>query len=337
MKWAAILRRGGPPVSFLDGSGGWPCGDGATGEEPIDVALAKFDEVTQLHMADAAAGQVGVECPHGDSEFLRGLFAPENIRRYWCGICLHTNAGSVKKVLMSDFSLGKIAPFLEKDSRTLRRWCEGGIVPAAIAFRSGGGHWRIRGESVQSVVQAIQKRIPKTARRRKENAYPVGAKGFRDAGMTPRRAWLDCGEIEALMARHKRVAKLSGGSAYPIDTKPQKIAFLRAFFESAAESWHDGAEEYFAMYAARTGAYSDLPSGLRYWTPKRIAALVGWSRRSLYRHFPDWRARLRKRGLRHYKLFLEGESYLPGETWGASDRDSFYNKIDALLSRRDAA
>jgi transcriptional regulator GlxA family with amidase domain len=42
---------------------------------------------------------------------------------------------------MSDFSLPELARRLEKSPRTIRRWCERGLVPGA--YRTTGGHWRI--------------------------------------------------------------------------------------------------------------------------------------------------------------------------------------------------
>jgi AraC-like DNA-binding protein len=43
--------------------------------------------------------------------------------------------------LMSDFSLPELAKRLEKSPRTIRRWCDRGLVPGA--YRTPGGHWRI--------------------------------------------------------------------------------------------------------------------------------------------------------------------------------------------------
>lgn len=50
---------------------------------------------------------------------------------------------------MSVFTLSKAAPLFFKDARTLRRWCEKGLVPGA--YRTKGGHWRIRAKSPQSI------------------------------------------------------------------------------------------------------------------------------------------------------------------------------------------
>jgi hypothetical protein len=76
---------------------------------------------------------------------------------------------------MSVFELSDIAHFLEKNDRTLRRWCQEERVPGAFCTgggKRGIGHWRIRGESLQAVVESVRRAAPKNARRRKESAYP---------------------------------------------------------------------------------------------------------------------------------------------------------------------
>jgi hypothetical protein len=221
---------------------------------------------------------------------------------------------------MSDFSLSKVAPYLGKDARTIRRWCERSIIPNA--FQTKGGHWRIKGESPQSIARSFVK--PENSRQRRENAFPPG---FENSGLTNRQSWSDAGEIDFALSRHKRVAFV-GGHAYPIDTKRQKIEFLRAFFERDAEAWFEDVEDVVGKYIMRTGRFYELPEKLRFWTPQRIAALVGWSPRSLYRHFPDWRNRLRKRALKCYQLIAVGAEYVPAETWGRGDQDSFYDAFD---------
>jgi hypothetical protein len=57
---------------------------------------------------------------------------------------------------MSDFRLPEIAFLARKDARTIRRWCEAGLVRGA--FRLGGerGHWRIRASSaLEAAEQAL--------------------------------------------------------------------------------------------------------------------------------------------------------------------------------------
>jgi hypothetical protein len=116
----------------------------------------------------------------------------------------------VKNCLMSDFRLAQIAPFLEKDERTLRRWCELGHVPGAYRRPGGRGHWRIRGESVQIVVAAITAAVgaaPIKTRRRRENIYPpdVGRDFFGfTPRVTPRQAWRATDQDEAMALRRTR-------------------------------------------------------------------------------------------------------------------------------------
>lgn len=58
---------------------------------------------------------------------------------------------------MSDFRLKEIALLAGKDARTIRRWCEEGLVRGA--FRIGGqrGHWRIRsGSALEAAEQAAK-------------------------------------------------------------------------------------------------------------------------------------------------------------------------------------
>lgn len=127
------------------------------------------------------------------------------------------------------FRLGQIAPYLEKDPRTLRRWCELGLVPGAR--RTRGGHWRIRGADRASVLRAIRGRVSfgrgdalvqdrgrrHKTRLRRENAYPptMGARLVPRTGepLTPRQAWarLSSEEIAALSSRASSLTVAESG------------------------------------------------------------------------------------------------------------------------------
>jgi len=57
---------------------------------------------------------------------------------------------------MSDFRLPQIAFLARKDARTIRRWCEAGLVRGAFRLGGARGHWRIRASSaVEAAEQAL--------------------------------------------------------------------------------------------------------------------------------------------------------------------------------------
>ena len=64
-------------------------------------------------------------------------------------------------------SLGYVAQLLEKNPRTIRRWCESGLIPGA--YRTGGGQWRVSGMSA-AIVRGIQ------AKARTLGFFPRGRK-----------------------------------------------------------------------------------------------------------------------------------------------------------------
>ena len=67
---------------------------------------------------------------------------------------------------MSVFNLSKASKIFSKDQRTIRRWCEKGLVPGA--YRTKGGHWRIRAKNYHF----IKPRINGFARDRKGQSKP---------------------------------------------------------------------------------------------------------------------------------------------------------------------
>jgi len=227
---------------------------------------------------------------------------------------------------MSDFSLGKIANFLEKDSRTLRRWCEAGIVPADIAFRSQGGHWRIRGESVQAVVESLQKRIPKTSRRRKENAYPVGlgVKNWRH-GLTPRQAWM---QLPSGFDSRSRVFHIT---PWAIRGNRDSASACQRFLDHVADGWLDMSQELTEWFHDQPGvnAAQKMPGPL---TAECLAQQAGVSLRTFYRKFPRWKSSVIKLVVGKLRMKLHDER---GDVVAADYFD--HDEIDRRNGWRDTA
>lgn len=69
----------------------------------------------------------------------------------------------------TSFHVPEVAACLQVDERTLRRWCEIGLVRnARRSGRGGGKHWRIRGGSVSGAAAAILRDTRGHARPRKK-------------------------------------------------------------------------------------------------------------------------------------------------------------------------
>lgn len=202
---------------------------------------------------------------------------------------------------MSDFRLSKVAPFIEKDARTLRRWCEAGLVPGA--YRSEGGHWRISGESLQDVIRVILEKKPKFSRQRLENAYPSGL-GISRLGMTPRQAWqhyhAKLGPGEVIQRAGRKVHITMDGESFRVDTSTDRRRWLvRAaglaldHIEKTKEigEWI-GSEKVKMFPQTLPIGYYKAKSAPRF-TVRLLAQACGVSVRTFYRHFPNWRKMLR--------------------------------------------
>ena len=215
---------------------------------------------------------------------------------------------------MSDFLLTEIAPFVEKDARTLRRWCEQGHVPGAYRRRGARGHWRIRGKSVQHVVGRITASKPENARRRVETAYPVRG-FFSDPTETPKEAWAKLSRaesVEHVRALQNSIRRRRGlfmdGCYYDFRSEKDRERLLKAEISAYRAADYAHRHEYLASMeraalerlmasgsakrAKRKLAVSDrfgkqsLGASL---TVAGMAVQMGISRRTFYRWFPQWR------------------------------------------------
>lgn len=226
--------------------------------------------------------------------------------------------------LMSDFRLSQIAPFLEKDARSLRRWCELGHVPGA--YRSRGGHWRVSGASVSSILESISP--PAFARARKESSYPpeVFAKRsyFRSRGITPRQAWTSVYDKLGPMGTDILQKKARGwvpadlldlGDSWSSNMEwstlssktERRIAFKKASrdvlgdIERSREGSRHLLQSFMAALSKRQSVtekdYDIIRKSLEKDVPRFSARLIyeklGISRRTFYRWFPDWKKRLK--------------------------------------------
>jgi len=206
---------------------------------------------------------------------------------------------------MSDFRLTKIAPLIEKDSRTLRRWCDAGLVPGA--YRSAGGHWRISGKSLQDVICRILAEKPKFSRRRSENAYPsgLGFKTYRDQGMTPRQAWKAQHSklgAQEMVQRAGRKVHIVDGEAFRVDTPSDRRRWLVRAARLALDHIEKTKELEAVMIQERIESLpKDLPIGYftndsgppPQFTVPLLAQACGVSVRTFYRWFPNWRKTIR--------------------------------------------
>ena len=214
---------------------------------------------------------------------------------------------------MSEFRPSQIAPFLEKDAKTLRRWCEAGVVPHIEAglevgcFLTGGGQWRLRGPNLQHVVAFIRERIPKTARRRKENAYPLAG----DRTKTPREAWARAlpGAWRWDGANSKRVHATPWGLIGKRSSPSEKHRFLEAIAKGHLEQAQNLREDLqgeeskifwefllktLGQHIKHISTESVIPPNFEPLTASRLAYQCGVSRRTFYRWFPGWRRAVQK-------------------------------------------
>jgi hypothetical protein len=214
---------------------------------------------------------------------------------------------------MSDFHLTQIAPYLEKDARTLRRWCELGHVPGAYRRPGKRGHWRIRGESVQLVVAAISAAVgaaPIKTRRRRENAYPPH--DFFSRGQcwqTPAQAWDKLSDDErAALSRPGRVrwrAWPDRGVFNLSDQRDRARLLVQVIGELRAHSENESADKQRAALSrldldwiarnAGPGYYdavaelSSVKTTTRRMGPSSLSEDMDISRSTFYRWFPGWR------------------------------------------------
>lgn len=215
---------------------------------------------------------------------------------------------------MSDFYLTEIAPYLEKDARTLRRWCELDLVPGAYRRPGKRGHWRIRGKSVQHVVERITANKPKNTRRRLETAYPVRP-FLSQPSETPKEAWAKLSREES--AEHRRalcnsIRRRRGlfmdGCYYDFRLQADRARLLRAEISAYRAADYAHRHEYLARMeraaleqlmqkgsaarAKRKLAASDRWGKQAFGVSLTVSALavqMGISRRTFYRWFPQWR------------------------------------------------
>lgn len=257
---------------------------------------------------------------------------------------------------MSDFLLTEIAPFVEKDARTLRRWCEQGHVPGAYRRRGKRGHWRIRGGSVQQVVALIAANKPQNARRRVETAYPVRG-FFSDPNETPKQAWAKLSLAESaehVRALQNRIRRRRGlfwdGCYYDFRSEKDRERLLKAEISAylAADNAHR--HEYLAIMeravlghlisggsaarAKRKLAASDrwgrqsLGASL---TVSGMAVQMGVSRSTFYRWFPRWRRAAFDKFVQEQPIAAPGS----GEGMTSYDPHKHAESIDAALGWSD--
>jgi hypothetical protein len=236
---------------------------------------------------------------------------------------------------MSDFRLHQIAPFLEKDEKTLRRWCRDGSVPSISSgepvgcYQTQGGHWRIIGQTREEVVEFLRARMPKTSRRRQENAYPLAG----DRSKTPREAWQTALPGAWRFAETSpRVHVTPWGSISKRAPLSEKHRFLEAVVRGVLEKnqnlqeWlhqDEAIREKFQSIAGVLGweNASEIlpevlnPTLLEPLTAQKLAYECGVRIRTFYRWFPRWRESVQKLVVAKYrkKLFDEEGGTVAGE------------------------
>lgn len=234
---------------------------------------------------------------------------------------------------MSDFRLHDVAPFLEKDAKTLRLWCKAGVVPPVAhgepvgAFQTPGGHWRISGKSREEVVDFIRARIPKTSRRRRENAYPLAG----DRSKTPREAWQTA--LPGAWRFAERTPKIHATPWGCISKRAplsEKHRFLEAVAAGVLEQsqklredlQREDSEILLRSLLKTLGGHIEhispeslIPPNFEPLTASRLASECGVSRRTFYRWFPRWRVAVKKLVVAKYrkKLFDDSGGIIPGE------------------------
>ncbi len=167
---------------------------------------------------------------------------------------------------MSDFKISQVAIWLLKSERSVRRWCEAGLIPCA--HRTPGGHWRLRGDSIHDVLRQITAATRGFARRRNILLKPF---------------------LPAQLARDfSRAARATAVIVNALRDMPPHIRGVENYMESPA--WHDPVSSALAWAMIRDGQFRPSVG--------KIAPFFKISRRTLYRRWGKGLRRARLIALR---------------------------------------
>ena len=155
-------------------------------------------------------------------------------------------------------SLRWLAAQIGKHERTVRRYCENGVVPERFAWRTTGGHWRV--SSSKRAVRDVRRAMEPFARRPKETAEIREVQRIKQRTHVARRI--------ALTADHK----LPEDEAGQEELKPLSAASKRAAEKAPGFAMLHVAARY--LYSQRLKI-----------TGKALASQLGVSRATLYRRF----------------------------------------------------
>jgi hypothetical protein len=137
---------------------------------------------------------------------------------------------------MSDFRLKEIAFLAGKDARTIRRWCEEGLVRGA--FRIGGkrGHWRIRSRSALEAAEQAAKAAEGFSRnrgKRWESAFRGFAKSAAKIQRKTRSIKLQADKIDRTARRTSRMLRPAVNALRMVsDDRLEKVGWSRNAIEA---------------------------------------------------------------------------------------------------------
>ena len=199
-------------------------------------------------------------------------------------ICISILLGYVSFEHVMSVSLLEVAKSLGKNPRTIRRWCERRFVPGA--YRTKGGHWRIRKMTLKTVT-IIQNRVSSFARRRSpQPEYLREIYNKITALLLLRKG----GTIQETLRAHALVLAAHGLTDKTIFTEhlPEELRTL--IFDTplsqaiSPEIIRGSQQKVAVLHVAARAILSRSPSG-KGLTAKLLAKELNFSRATLYRRY----------------------------------------------------
>jgi transposase len=213
------------------------------------------------------------------------------------------------------FSTQRIAKNLGKSLRTVRRWCELGLIPGAYRKR-GGGHWRVRRFRIQEALE-VEKRVKGFSRRRSPVPMPFSEDTQRM--IREEMQWQSNGGRKKLNEATDLLLAMHGFSKETL-AKEKKTAEQKRILDDtplsmalAPRIWRAAEERHSILHVAATKilARSHTGKGLN---ARALAKELKVSRMTLYRKFGKDRIRST------INLTLPGKRDLPNPN-GRDDTD----------------
>lgn len=180
-------------------------------------------------------------------------------------------SGSVSKQSLMSVSLSKIAWIKCVNQRTVRRWCQKGMVPGA--YQTRGGHWRVR-ESKKFNRWLIFR-------------YKAGSLGSVQPGTTFGDR-LDLLDKAQLLLRGFVRSDFDNGKIFERDPELEHEMYTKPYAEFITPQVRRMVDEHPDAIRVATAALELYREGVKL-TASNLAAKLSMSRATLYRRYPNFR------------------------------------------------